>query len=184
MERAYRSFDVENEGFEWKDVNKAFKAVEGEKYSGETIQAFIDRVLVIYQGEDRFQVKAGYFLSALLQNNGDDEVRLDIRHLKPLHHLCCELTRRNGKIIFQGDVGDYLGHNAGDRLNNDEKHTSNLVVVVEGNAGDHAGSHFNGRYLIVDGKGGRECGEFCRGEVWIKKGIESRGEKGVVLTGT
>ncbi|NYZ74491.1 hypothetical protein H0O00_05080 [Candidatus Micrarchaeota archaeon] len=128
-----------------------------------------------------FVHKAGFFLSALMNNCKDSEFVVHTNHLaKPIIYLGYRNTKN---IIVNGNVGDYLGEymeggtitvegTAGDRVGCSME---GGTIIVKGNAGDEVGYAMEGGTITVKGNAGDDVGERMNGgEIHLNGGYNGR----------
>jgi len=102
------------------------------------------------QDDIDFLRKAGFFLSALINQSDDKEFVIHTSHLsRPIDSLgYC-----NKKIVIvNGDVGDLVG-----------AHMRAGTILVEGNASDSAGSYMKGGSLDIKGNARNWLGSWMEG---------------------
>ena len=113
------------------------------------IQAFIDLILTKNLSgpsfnkptgtNQRHRVITGLFLSSLINQSPDKDIKLDVRKILPLDHLCYKVSNKR-EVQIEGDVGDFFGSDSADS-----------VFVVNGNAGYFVGSEIDGATIVVKG---------------------------------
>ena len=123
--------------------------LQGIDYSAEDIRRMCI-ALAEFQDEKWFSVKAGYFLSALINNGKEKNYVLSVHHLvEPI----CRLGRSNTKnITIEGDVGERLGDGmTGGR------------IIVNGNADSYAGAWLRGGRIEINGDVCAQVGDCMQG---------------------
>lgn len=117
---------------------------------------------------------AGLFISAAINKiiKEDDTVTLDFHSLGcPVD--CVGYRLKQGKILFQGDAGDYLGEgmyggeitiqgNAGYYVG---YNMSGGHITIQCNAGGHVGTYMSGGVIHIEGQVG-SISESCRGRIY------------------
>lgn len=121
-----------------------------------------------FQKENNFSIKAGVFLSALINSCRSMKFVIHTAHItEPIHGL----GMRNRKdITVKGNVGDVAG---GSMIRG--------TITVEGNAGASVGVMMNGGTITVKGNAGNNAGQDMRGgEIHIEGEVGSiAGKKGI-----
>lgn len=109
-------------------------------YTPKDVQLFAI-ALAEFQEEPHFNLKAGVFLSALINNGSAKHYNLDLSHLSHLSEGICFLGYENNKIVnVTGNVDVGLGQ---------EMRAGR--IVLDGNAGVFAGSDMSGGTLVIKG---------------------------------
>lgn len=154
--------------------SKAFEQVRDLVYSTKDVEKF-SVFLEELQDEDVFSDKAGYFLSALINNGSDDDYTIHTSHLsRPIHFLG---FRNKKNVLVEGDLGDYAftrmerGNftvngdacdRAGHRMNSGE-------VLIRKNAGYRLGDKMFGGRITLEGNGGSDVGgQMSEGTILVK----------------
>jgi formylmethanofuran dehydrogenase subunit C len=134
----------------------AVSAVEKLSYSAGDVESF-SIALAEFQAEDGFEFKAGYFLSALINEGRDMDYTIHTAHLAEQPRFVGYRNRKS--ITVHGDVGDSLGYKmeAGS-------------ITLQGDAGQRCGSNMSGGSIIVEGSLGRWCGDFMQGGTITARG--------------
>lgn len=115
----------------------ALAAIEKIQYTKRDVEMF-SIVLVQFQEESNFDIKAGLFLSALINNCSSDEFVIHTTHLdESLSYLGFQNTKN---ITIEGDVGRFLGC----LMQGGE-------ILVNGNAGYNAAAYMRKGKIIVKG---------------------------------
>lgn len=138
------------------------------EYSAKDIETFCI-VLSEFQGEEKFQEKAGVFLSALINNSPEDRFVIHTAHLvSPVASLGYWNTK---DILVEGGVGDSAGHWMqggtmmvhGDSGNNLGDHMSRGTILINGGTGKSAGNMMEGGSITIKGNADRNSGNEMRG---------------------
>ncbi len=119
-------------------------------------------VLKKYEDLNNFEVKAGIFLSALINNCNEEKFKIITKLLtKKIDFLGCSNEK---KVFIDGDVGIYLGnHNKG-------------LIIVKGNAGKYLGGWSSGGDILVKGNAGEYVGAgMLSGRIFVSGRIKSFG---------
>jgi len=187
--------------YQWYDFSE--NAIKDLEYSAQDVERFVI-ALHEYQDEEHFSSRAGYFISALINNCRDDEFALHLEAMEGIAHLGEQNTKN---LIIHGNAGSSLGHSmisgsitlfgdAGDHLafgmkdgevvvkgNARESAGHGMkggVVVIEGNATSRPGDHMEGGRLVVGGNAGWQPGfEMHGGLLWIKG--NAQGNVGAIM---
>lgn len=151
--KTVRKADVK-EGATLKELKKAWRAYKYEEdhhggyngiaplvkslqYSSDDVERF-SLVIAEFQDEEKFSHKAGFFLSALVNNGEDSHYVVHTTHLKkPVDKLGYKNTKN---IAVKGDVGMFVGYSMEDG-----------TIMIEGDAGEYAGAHMSGGNIRVKG---------------------------------
>ena len=145
---AFKAFElVRTGGFVITDnsYNAASSLVKDIKYFSKDVTAF-SLALAELQDAEEFADRAGFFLSALVNNCSDREFTIITQHLvKPLNNFGFENIKN---VTIYGDVGNSIGYNM--KRGN---------ITVKGNATDLAGAFMDGGALVVEGDAGDRVGE-------------------------
>ncbi len=138
----YNEMDsAKDSGIKFLELSDKLKTM---KYSAEDVQNF-SIVLAEFQEEHRFETKAGFFLSALINSGSDKSYTIFTDHLGT---RISALGNQNDKnIIVIGDVGYSVGINM-----------KNGSMLIRGNAGNWVGAGMTGGKIIVEGNAGEEVG--------------------------
>lgn len=165
---------------------KAVKAIADLEYTAEDVRNF-SIVLAEFQGEKNFFLKAGLFLSALINNCQDNEFIVYTYHLKTQLNAIGFLNEKNitvkgdtgvgtgsdmkgGSIMIEGDTDSMLGFCMGSG-----------TIVVKGNAGYIVGDAMKGGTIIIEGNAGISIGrEMKGGEIHVNG---DRGYLGIHIKG-
>ncbi|NYZ74129.1 hypothetical protein H0O00_03225 [Candidatus Micrarchaeota archaeon] len=122
----------------------ALASIERLEYSASDIKNF-SIAIAEFQDEKDFSEKAGFFLSALINNGKDQDYIIHTKHLAvPLDSIGCENTKN---ITVEGNAGD----NAGDGMRGG-------IITVNGNAHYGAGNSMIGGTITVNGDAGEHVG--------------------------
>lgn len=157
-------------------------SLEGKGFSAPDVETF-SIALSACQDTENFPMKAGEFLSALVNSGTDQGYTIHTSHLAELisysgvyntknittegnvgDWLCHEMIR--GRVLVSGDAGNYcgfgfgggelvIGGNAGKRIGCEMRHGN---IIVKGNAGELAGENMHGGRLTIEGNAGNCCG--------------------------
>jgi formylmethanofuran dehydrogenase subunit C len=118
--------------------------IEGINCSSEDVERF-NLALAEFQDEDRFPLKAGLFLSALINTGKDAEYRLHTEHIeRRIESLGFMNTK---KLVILGPAGSSVGHS----MRSGE-------ILVKGDAAERAGDAMRGGKLEIEGNAGRNPG--------------------------
>lgn len=149
----------ENMAHDWEFSLSPLKAVatrlKNDDYSAKDIEIF-SIMLSGYQGRYDVQNKAGYFLSALMNNSKADDFLIHTRHLDAApgylgYHntkeidvdgdvgFDCGSDMTAGRITVNGNAGRYLGNQMEGGL-----------IIVRGSARDFVGNHMRGGEIHVE----------------------------------
>jgi len=127
-----------------------------QKLNQPLIQAFVEKVLPKFEGEEEFTKKAGVFLTTLISLSPEQSFSLDLTELSPLDYLGYKLKSK--KLVIFGDVGNLTGYYA---------HSGG--IVINGNAGNETGRRLKGAEIIVEGDAGDYTATFAEsGSVIVK----------------
>ena len=118
-------------------------------------------VLASCQDIDDFGLKAGLFLSALINTSIEKTFTLRTSHLDEVVENIG--FRNNGStIIIKGNGGEYVG----DQM-------VNGTIRVEGNVGNCVGNKMSGGTIIVNGNSSENVGtNMSRGEIYINGNVD------------
>jgi glutamate synthase domain-containing protein 3 len=106
-----------------------------------------------YEVKDREFIHSGVFLSLLVNESMDSEFELELG--ERINYLGRENRK---KIVIKGDAGSYLGY-----------YMQSGEIILEGSAGDRAGSCMNGGRIIIKGEAGSWLGESMQsGEIIVE----------------
>ena len=129
-----------------------WKALEGIMqigYSASNIERF-SLALAEFQNEKLFGQKAGFLLSALMNNAEASDFVIHTRHLQlPPDYLGYKNTKN---ITVKGNINDHVGDSM-----------KGGTITVEGDARDWVGSNIHGGAIIVKGNAGRVLGLEMKG---------------------
>jgi hypothetical protein len=128
---------------------KALKLLGDVRCSAEEVRELSEK-LEIFQYSDDFSLKAGIFLSVLINNGEDEDYVINTKNLKG--HLDCLGYFNNKNITVDGDVGDSVGD-----------FMINGSITVKGNAGDSVGFCMRGGNIIIQGNAGDKLGPCMKG---------------------
>ena len=131
------------------DYSRMANALAGLRYSAKDIEEF-SLALGGLEGEERFPLKAGVFLSALINNCHEQVFAVHIAHLaeKP----DCMGYRNTKQIIVRGDCGNSLGYEM-----------MGGSITVEGNVGHWTGGFMKQGAITVKGNAGHDIGQLMEG---------------------
>jgi hypothetical protein len=125
------------------------RIVENLRYTAKDVEEF-SLVLEEFQHEKDFSMKAGLFLSALINRGKDSDYVIHTQYLDRPPALIGYYNIKNIQII--GDVG----HRIGCRMENGS-------IVVNGNAKECVGERMNGGSIFVNGNVGFGIGSYVEG---------------------
>ncbi len=152
---------------------KFLKMARESRYSAKDICAF-SLALAEFQGDAYFRIKAGIFLSALINNSRRADFVIHTAHLPPIHFIGFD-NKKN--IVVEGDAGNRVGvgmrggsitvkGDAGHLIGGD---MTGGTISVLGNAGSHIGFFMLGGTIIVGKHAGTEVGRRMHaGEIILK----------------
>jgi formylmethanofuran dehydrogenase subunit C len=124
-------------------------AIRGIEYTSEDIHKFCI-ALTDLQDEKDFGMKAGYFLSALINEGQDTEYEINVEHLAGQIDF---FGKNNRKIVtVTGDLGKYTGQSMQEGS-----------LTVKGNVENDAGSFMDGGELRVEGSADGSLGDMMSG---------------------
>jgi formylmethanofuran dehydrogenase subunit C len=182
---------LENEG---RCYSSCLFAIKGIQYTAKDVEKF-SIALAEFQDMEIFYVKAGYFLSALINNCPDSDFVIHTKHLDEKINCLGLFNTKN--ITIAGDAGDCLGFwmtggkitvegNAGEGAGKEMKNGEIVIdgdadyylgygmhggkITVEGNTGNHAGKLMENGEIIVNGNGGDSLGIRMKGGKITVKG--------------
>lgn len=185
MKEAWKPVEIDKS--DWNaSYENALAQVKKLKYTAKDVENF-SIALAGFQNEGLFSYKAGYFLSALINNCKDNEFIIHTAHLELIRYFGYKNTKN---IVVKGDLGGIVGlrmecgsitveGNAGDWVG-DEMNGGN--ITVKGNATDWAGDEMKGGVITVEGDVGYSLGEEIGGGTIIVKGNAGNGV-GRLMTG-
>jgi formylmethanofuran dehydrogenase subunit C len=132
-----------------KTYEHALETVKPLEYSASDVESF-SIMLAEFQNEKDFTIRAGLFLSALINQGKDRDYVIRTAHLEvPLDYICYQNTKN---ITVKGDAGDWCG--------GDMKGGS---ITVNGNAGARVGGYMKDGAITVKGNSGAIAGERMEG---------------------
>jgi formylmethanofuran dehydrogenase subunit C len=162
-------------------------AIKNLHYTAKDVEEF-SIALAEFHYEEEFPLKAGLFLSALINNGKESDYIIHTYSLaRPLMHIG---FRNEKNITVNGDTGDFVGMdmnggnitvggNAGESIGVRMKNGSITVngdagedigynmeggsITVGGNAGDRVGYEMQGGVITVNGNAGKKVGCLMRG---------------------
>ena len=132
------------------------EAVKGLTYTAKDVERF-SIALAEFQGEEDFREKAGYFLSALINNCPDSDFVIHTKHLeKKIEYLGLHNTKN---ITIDGDAGNVLGREMiGGR------------ITVKGSTRDWAGLFMKNGEIVIEGDSGNGLGrEMKSGKITVER---------------
>ncbi|MCX8163109.1 MAG: hypothetical protein N3D10_00970 [Candidatus Micrarchaeota archaeon] len=119
--------------------NKALNSIKSLEYTSIDVQKFCFELKNFENQADDFKVKAGLFLSALINQSKEQKFLLDTTALSSkIHYLGYSNTK---EIVVNGNVGNNLGSNM-------EKGK----ITVYGNAGTNVGYLMKGGEIYIEGQ--------------------------------
>jgi len=119
------------------NYRKADTEVKRIRYSAKDVENF-SLAMVEFQDEEGFSRKAGYFLSALVNNCKDTDYVIHTQHLS--QKIDCVGYRNTKNIIVNGNVNTIFGYEM-----------SGGSITVNGNAGVDAGQRLLGGAIAING---------------------------------
>jgi hypothetical protein len=132
------------------------EAIAGLAYSPKDVEKF-SLALAEYQDTEDFSWKAGYFLSALINNCPESKFAVYTRHLD--RRIVCLGVCNTKDIMMDGDAGNFLGYRMlGGR------------ITVNGNTDDFAGRWMVDGEIVINGDGGNSLGDGMQGGKITVKG--------------
>lgn len=145
-------------------VEEIAKLIRNISYSAEDIERF-SIALAGFEEEQFFAIKAGLFLSALINNGKDPAYTLRLEHLNTkINGVGFKNTKR---IVVYGNLGDEAGSNmaAGE-------------LIIHGNTRHAVGWWMNGGCIEVERDAGRDVGLGAKnGEIHLTGTYKSIAEK-------
>jgi hypothetical protein len=143
---------------EAKNYARALDAIKGIGCSSADVEKFVV-ALVEFQDEDNFRYKAGFFISALINNCKDNDFVINVRHLtKKIGYLGYQNTKN---ITVSGDVGVQLGRNM-----------ECGSITVEGNADIIVGESMKGGSIFVKGSAAAVGAGMKNGRITVEGDVE------------
>ena len=135
---------------------KISDTLAGRSCKSDEIQAFIDLKLSKRLSGNFFKkptenneihrIVAGLFISSLITQSPEKEIKLNVKKVLPMDHLCFQIS--GGKKVFiEGDVGNSFGEESTDS-----------ILVVNGNGGKWVGEKIDGATIVVKGHV-KDCGK-------------------------
>jgi formylmethanofuran dehydrogenase subunit C len=150
--KAWRYSDISS----YQDYRAILPIINNLQYTAKDVEGF-SIALVEFQDEDNFSVKAGLFLSAVINSGNDSNYEIHTQHLKMPPDVLGYNNEKN--IVVNGDVGYMVG---GEMRGGS--------ITVNGDAGSSVGEWMNGGNIVVNGNGGHSIGEQMRGGCITIKG--------------
>lgn len=196
--RAWRSYDFDvDTGYDGvpnvaRTYEEAVELTRGLGHTASDVKEF-SVAMSAFKEQNRFNWKAGMFLSALIASGRDEQFTIITTHLPNIHHLG---FRNSKNIVIVGDAGDYLGTSmSGGRIDLDGNAAQMAALRMEGgtirihgNAGNDLGRAMKGGFVIVEGDAGSDVGSPITGfyqesppEVMNGGTIYIRGKAGFVF---
>jgi len=127
----------------------ALEAVRKISYTAADVEKFTI-ALAEFQNERDLSVKAGVFLSALINNGKEIDFVIHTGHLtEGINYLGYENTKN---ILVNGNIGDYVG-----------EQMKGGTIVVNGTAGKYVGDGMKGGAILVNGNTDTAVGCVIRG---------------------
>lgn len=143
-----------DKGYYADPYSKALGFIRGINYSAKDVENF-SIALAEFQGPDYFGAKAGYFLSALINNGTENEYVIHTNHLAEKIHLLGFENTKN--IVVEGDLGEKTGV----RMKGGN-------ILVKGNVEKSLGQWMTGGKIVIDGDATRFIGdEMTGGEIHL-----------------
>jgi hypothetical protein len=134
-------------------------SIKNLRYSAKDVENF-SLVLIDFQDEENFSLKAGLFLSALINNGEESYYNIHTQHLKTQLECLGYMNTKN--IMINGDAGCSVGRGM-----------KGGSITVKGNVGEMAGLSMKGGNITVKGNAGNKVGQFMKsgsvtinGNVW------------------
>jgi hypothetical protein len=125
------------------NYRNALRTLEGIAYSASDVERFAIAIAE-FQDEKEFHLKAGIFLSALINSCEDEDFTIQTAHLSNPPKFLGMKNKKN--ITVEGSVGDLLGYqNRG-------------TITVEGDAGVQTGREMEDGRIIIKGNVGCATG--------------------------
>jgi formylmethanofuran dehydrogenase subunit C len=165
-----------------KDVNDSsrnyemiVRSIRGIEYTTEDIMRF-SLALTDFQDEKGFSERAGFFLSALINEGKDAEYVINVEHLPG---QIDNLGQENRKIVTViGDLGDYTGDSMKGGILTVKGNVGDLAgfcmeegeLRIEGSADDSVGSSMEGGRITVAESCGDDTAESMRGGELVIEG--------------
>jgi len=134
---------------EGREYRSCLNAVRGLKYTSADVENF-SIALAEFQDAEDFKEKAGYFLSALVNNCPDSDFVIHTRHMGGrIDHLGHYNTKN---ITIDGDAGENLAY----RMEGGR-------ITVEGNTGNDTGQEMKTGEIVINGDSGHSLGASMKG---------------------
>jgi hypothetical protein len=124
-------------------------AVRGLEYTSKDVEKF-GIALAEFQDMEHFALKAGYFLSALINNCPDGDFVVHTGHLDREIGFLGLFNTKN--ITIEGDAGGTLGY----RMESGR-------IIVEGNANGAAGTSMKAGEIVINGDAAQTLGQGMKG---------------------
>lgn len=145
-----------------KAYDAALKHIRGFQYDPEDIEDFCGQLDSSDQIPYLLEGPAGIYVSALINQLGEDRIALRLKDFRKSFHLLGYRLPAGKTLVLQGDSGDFTGIGLdGGRL------------VVEGSAGNWCGAGMLRGEILISGTAGWKTGEWMKsGEIrvggWIR----------------
>ena len=133
--------------------NTAVKQIQGLHYDPDDIEEFCSELDSSSKIPYMIEGPAGIYLSALINQLGEERIVLRLKDFKKKFHLLGYRLPTGKTLVIQGDVGDFIG--------------TSLVgghLIVEGSVGNWCGAGMLQGEIRVTGSAGWKTGE------WMKAG--------------
>ena len=183
-----------------KNYKAALAAIKDIRYTSEEVEMF-SVALSEFQDVEDFASKAGYFLSALINNHPESDFTIHTGQFDGrINFLGFWNTK---KITVIGDTGRYIGHSmirgriviegntawmvghgmesgeiviCGDGGNYLGDHMKDGKIIVKGNIGGNPGNSMENGEITVEGNGGIEVGRYMKGgKITVKGNVKGVG---------
>lgn len=188
MRETWKSCDYDARELITPDGNYAriTELVKDLHYTAEDVEKF-SIMLIEFEGEESFSEKAGLFLSALINNGGDETYTIHTNYIPEI----CSLGYKNTKnIIVNGNVSGRLGYSmegGSITVKGDAKYSvgflmENGTIVIEGNVENLLGDVMKGGSITVKGNAGTMVGNQMEGGSIIVRG-NAEDDVGLWMTG-
>ena len=149
-----------------KTYNIAVKQIEGLRYDPDDIEEFCRELDSSTQIPYMIEGPAGIYISALINQLGEDRIVLMLKDVQKSFHLLGYRLPAGKTLVIQGDVGDFTG--------------TSLIgghLVVEGSVGNWCGAGMLQGKILVTGSAGWKTGEWMKtGEIRVEGYIQSVGK--------
>ena len=170
LKQAWAKFELTSRGTD-DDVHESVcDVIRNLKYSAKDVEKF-SLALANFEQEPDFETKAGYFLSALINNGLDSDYVVHTDHLSLKINYLGFKNQKN--IIVKGNVRDNLGRQMtkgsiiinGDAENDVGHRMTGGVIIIKGNTGNWTGIYMVGGEITLNGNASAFVGDSMRNGV-------------------